>query len=332
MKLKITEGKVQRPIRFVAYGPEGIGKSTFASQFPAPLFIDVENGTSQLDVKRAPTPATWRDLLNTLDILIEDPGPFRTIVIDTADKAEQLLTEALLEENEVTTIEAIGGGYGKGYTALQERLYRDLLRRLDRLIGKGINVTILAHAQMRKFESPEDPPYDRWELKLSKKNSPLLKEWTDILMFTNYAVKVVEEKNKKVKAKGVAKRVMYFNHAPTHDAKNRFGLEDGQPLGFEPLKAIYDGITETVPERTMLTVDSPYEDIVEGDNILEDPRDVIIRRLSDEGIDALTFEAWCVATGRLAPGSHYTDLSGKTAEGMANNIEILLKQLKGEKK
>ena len=38
--LKIMEGKEKRPLKIVIYGPEGIGKSTFASKFPDPLFID----------------------------------------------------------------------------------------------------------------------------------------------------------------------------------------------------------------------------------------------------------------------------------------------------
>ena len=40
MDFEITKGTVQKPYKVVVYGPEGIGKSTFASHFPDPLFID----------------------------------------------------------------------------------------------------------------------------------------------------------------------------------------------------------------------------------------------------------------------------------------------------
>ncbi|VGS15292.1 phage protein [Streptococcus pyogenes] len=40
--MQITRGKRARAQRVVIYGPEGIGKSSFAAQFPEPLFIDTE--------------------------------------------------------------------------------------------------------------------------------------------------------------------------------------------------------------------------------------------------------------------------------------------------
>ena len=325
MKFKIEKGIQKRAIRLVAYGPEGIGKSTFASQFPEPLFIDTEGGTHRLDVARFPKPENWRDLCDMIDAVIDDPSVCRTLVIDTIDRAEDLLANQLMSEYSVDTIDKVGGGYGRGWTSLQERFQKDFLNRLDRVIAKGINVVLLAHALMRKFESPEDPPYDRWEMKLSKKVTPIVREWCDILLFINYEVKTVET-NGKAKARGKAKRVMYANHQPTYDAKNRYDLPDSMTLSFDPLKSIYEGETKPKKDRNKLEIDTPVTEPV--DTTLEDVRDVLLRRLSDQGIDQLRLEAWCVATGRLAPGSGYMDLSGTQAEGMLKNIDILIKELK----
>ncbi len=332
-KINITKGKIKSAIRFAVYGPEGVGKSSFCSQFPDPVFIDTEGGTKQLDLARFDQPESWNDFLEEIDAVIADPSICKTLVIDTVDRAEILLTEDILTENKVDSIEQVGGGYGKGYTMLAERWNKELMKRLDKLIVKGVNITLVAHATTRKFESPDNPAYDRYEMKLSKKIAPMVKEWCDILMFTNYAVKVVEDKNKKAKAKGHDKRVMYFKHDATYDAKTRFKLEDGQPLSFEPLRPIYEGETAPVPEHTALAVDSPHEGIVEGDEILEDPRAVLLRRLAEAGYDQLTFEAWCVATGRLAPGGHIEDLSDMTVNSMLGNIDTLINLLdKGGKK
>ena len=158
MKFTISRGKQKTAIRLCSYGPEGVGKSTFASKFPEPLFIDVEGGTKQLDVARFPTPATWADLLEEIDAVIEEPDVCRTLVIDTIDRAESLLIAAMLKESGKSSIEDYG--YGKGWTLLQERFLKDFLNRLDRVIAKGVNVVLLAHAMMRKLESPDDPPYD----------------------------------------------------------------------------------------------------------------------------------------------------------------------------
>ncbi len=325
MKFTITKGKQRSAIRLVAYGSEGIGKSTFASNFPDPLFIDIEGGTKQLDVARFPQPQTWHDLLEEIDAVIEEPEVCRTLVIDTIDRAETLLIGALLAESNVDSIEKYGGGYGKGYTALQERFQKDFLNRLDRLIAKGVNVTLLAHAQMRKLESPEDPPYDRWELKVSKKVAPIVKEWSDILLFMNYDVMTVEE-NGKTKARGKAKRKMHANHRPTYDAKNRFGLPDDMDLDYSEISKIYTDNIPPQPEHTELNVDTPTEGIVD-DDAQEDVRDVLVRELKKRKIAKTKFEAWLVTTGRLAPAGHVADLSGTMARTMLDNIDTLVAQL-----
>jgi hypothetical protein len=325
MKFTITKGKQKTAIRLCAYGAEGIGKSTFAAQFPDPLFIDVEGGTKQLDVARFPQPQTWNELLEMVDAVLEDPSVCRTLVIDTVDRAEMLLTAQLLKEANVDSIEKYGGGYGKGYTALAERFNKDLLMRLDKLIAKGVHVTLIAHAAMRKLESPDEPPYDRWELKTSKKISPLVKEWTDILCFMKYEQVVVEE-NGRNKAKGKAKRVMVFNHRPTCDAKNRYGLEDDLPLSFEPLRAIYEGETAPQPQPEMLDIENPAEGIIE-DNMKEDSRDVLLRNLKKAGVTPAAFGRWLAATDRPP----VAQLSGTAVQSMLNNIDVLVEQIKGGK-
>ena len=324
MKFEIKKGKIPSAIRLVAYGAEGIGKSTFASQFPDPLFIDTEGGTKQLDVARFPQPETWSEILAMIDAVIDEPDVCRTLVIDTIDRAETLLSTQLLAEAGVDSIEKYGGGYGKGYTAIQERMNKDLLMRLDKVIAKGVNVVLLAHAAMRKLESPDDPPYDRWELKVSKKVAPLVKEWADILLFMNYEIMVVEE-NGRARAKGQAKRRMHANHKPTYDAKNRYGLPDDMELSFFPLRAIYEGVVPKQKEKTELNVDTPTGVPVEGD-IKEDIRDVLVRRVEQEGFTREELEAWLVSSGR---GS-IEDLSTTAARNMLKHIDTLLKQLKGE--
>ena len=327
MKFKISKGKQKSAIRFCGYGAEGIGKSTFASHFPEPLFIDTEGGTKQLDVARFQTPETWGQLLEMIDAVIDEPDCCQTLVIDTIDRAEVLLTNQILQEAGLDSIEKFG--YGKGWTILSERFQKDLLNRLDRLIAKGVNVVLIAHAMMRKLESPDDPPYDRWELKTSKKVAPIVKEWADILAFMNYDITIIEE-NGRNKARGTAKRLIHFNHRPVYDAKNRYGLPDDAPLSFDVLKDVYAGTVPVRKEHNSLNVDTPTEGIVEGD-IAEDIRDVLVRRLEAKGVPSDSFEEWLRVTGRIAPEGSYMDLSGTAADSMINNIDILVKQIEGGK-
>lgn len=104
---------------------------------------------------------------------------------------------------------------------------------------------VIAHAQMRKFEQPDEMgAYDRWELKLQKKVAPLLKEWADMVLFLNYKTKLIRsDKTNSVKARG-GERVIYASHNPCWDAKNRHGLPDEFALSYEPLKPIFEVINE----------------------------------------------------------------------------------------
>jgi hypothetical protein len=216
-------------------------------------------------------------------------------------------------------------GYGKGYVYLSE-YFNELLKACDKCIAAGINVVFTAHAFMRKFEQPDEMgAYDRWELKVSKKIAPLIKEWTDILCFMKYEQVVIEE-NGRNKAKGKAKRIMIFNHRPTCDAKNRFGLEDDLPLSFEPLRGIYEGVVEPQPQPEILDIDNPHEGIV-TDDMREDSRGVLLRKLKEQGIQPGEFGAWLAKTERPA----IAQLSGTAVKSMLDNIDVLIEQIKGGK-
>ena len=239
--IPISKGKVETAKKVVTYGPEGIGKSTLASQFPDPVFIDTEGSTKELDVRRYPTPATWSDILAYVDDAISEI-PCKTLVIDTADWAEQLCIKAVCERMNVKGIEDIG--YGKGYVYVTEE-FGKLLTKCNGLIDKGVNVVFTAHAMMRKFEQPDElGAYDRWEMKLTKKSAPLLKEWADMVLFCNYKTNVItDDKTKSKKATG-GKRVMYASHHPCWDAKNRYSLPDQMDMSFEEIASLFTNIKQ----------------------------------------------------------------------------------------
>lgn len=243
--IKLSKGRQRMPLKVVVYGPEGIGKSTFASMFPAPIFIDTEGSTRHMDLVRVdPAPASWTELLTIVKQLAsaQYKDGYSTLVIDTADWAEKMCTEELCAKKQMDGIE--GFGYGKGFTYLAEE-FGKLLNALEDVIASGHNVVLNAHAMMRKFEQPDEiGSYDRWELKLQRKTAPLVKEWADMVLFANYKTTVVNVDDKgavkgKNKVQG-GRRVMYTSHHPCWDAKNRFGLPEEMP--FE-----YAGIAHLIP-------------------------------------------------------------------------------------
>ncbi len=270
--MEIIRGKQKRAQKVVVYGPEGVGKSTFASLFPNPLFIDTEGSTAELDVARTPEPSSWAMLMNQLE-WVKVNRSCGTLVIDTGDWAEKLCREYVCSQGGVKSIEDFG--YGKGYTKLAEA-WGKFLDKLTELIDAGIHVVINAHAQMRKFEQPEETgSYDRWELKLEKKTAPLTKEWADMILFANYEILVVNVDNHgaakgKNKARG-GKRVMYTQHHPAWDAKNRHGLEEKLDFDFGQIAHIFK---TPAPVHTVIAetkIAAPTETTLEAEGFTEAP-------------------------------------------------------------
>lgn len=248
MTLNINSGKISRAVKTVIYGTEGIGKSTLAAQFPSPLFLDMEGGTAQMDVRRIEKPESWLDLLNVVKEVAANPGICETLVLDTADWSEQLCVNHICQSNHVKSIEAFG--YGKGYTYIGEE-FAKLLNAFDAVIAAGMNVTVIAHAKQRKVELPDQVgAFDHWEMKVSKQVAPLLKEWADLLLFLNYKTTVITTETNSKKATG-GKRVMYTSHSPIYDAKNRNGLPEEIDLSFEPIAHIFQ-TSEPMPVKTPL--------------------------------------------------------------------------------
>ncbi len=263
MALEITSGKLNdQAQRVVVYGPEGIGKSTFAAQFPDAVFIDTEGSTKELDIRRLPVPSSWSYLMWEVDQVKQDPSICSTLVIDTADWAEKMCIEEMCSKHQVNGLE--GFGYGKGYVYLAEEFGRLLNKLTDLTDNLGINVVLTAHAMMRKFEQPDESgAYDRWELKLQKRTAPLVKEWADMILFANYETYVVKEgESKKAKARG-GRRVMYTTHHPCWDAKNRKGFPEKMDFDFS-------GIASAIPIKTIRSQETPVSQ-PSPDPIKEEP-------------------------------------------------------------
>ena len=121
--------------------------------------------------------------------------------------------------------------------------FQALLKSCDKCIEAGINIVFTAHAMMRKFEQPDEMgAYDRWEMKLTKKTAPLLKEWADMVLFCNYKTDVITDQNTKSKKATGGRRVMYTSHHPCWDAKNRYGLADSMPMSFDQIAHLFTNI------------------------------------------------------------------------------------------
>lgn len=246
-RYNITMDPVAKAVKFVVYGCEGIGKTTLVSKLPNVIFIDTEGSTEHMSVPRYPRPKSWAELLDMVQDAKNQPK-LQTLVIDTLDWADTLCSDGLCRKKQWASIE--DAGYGKGYVMLGEE-FGKLLNLLNDLAESGINVGFTAHAQLRKIEKPEETgAYDHWEMKCSKKVSPMVREWCDLMLFCNYKSMIIHGENRMQGNKITGnKRVMYANHQPTFDAKNRFGLPDEMSLDYNCIRHLFEKQTGIEPPQ-----------------------------------------------------------------------------------
>jgi hypothetical protein len=223
----VVRGRTVKPPRITIYGTEGAGKTTAASEAPNPIFIGVEDGTGLIDVARFPLPddVTLDDIRDAVAELTDKPHDYKTIVLDSLDWIEQVVWRDLCTEERVSSIEKVGKGYGKGYTAAFERtkaLVADLSRLRDK---RDMTIVMIAHAQVKTFLNPAGDDYDRYSPKLHKATAALWCEWSDVVGFLDQETLVVEDEDTG-RAKGIAtgKRLLHVTHAGGWYAKNRYSM------------------------------------------------------------------------------------------------------------
>lgn len=247
MKLgAVVRGKVERPMRVLLYGVEGVGKSTFAAAAPNPIFIAAEDGTAQLDVARFPEPKGWNEVFDAIDELATADHDYKTVVVDTLDWLEPLCWEHVVVQAKSTKITSIEDfGFGKGYVAALDQ-WRLLLARFEQLRARrGMHVVFLAHSWIKTFKNPEDADFDRYELKLHAKAGGLLKEWSDAVLFARYETFTnTDEKTKRTRGVSTGARVIHTQRTAAWDAKNRYDLPEALPLDWQ---AFADAVRAQAP-------------------------------------------------------------------------------------
>lgn len=219
------EKRTHKPPRILIYGPPKMGKSTFASLAPAPVFIQTEDGLDAIDVPAFPLAQSFGDVLNAIEQLATQEHDRQTVVMDSADWLERLIHNQVCKEQNVKSLESIG--YGKGYVFAIDmwRQYIDATNYLRD--NKNMVVINIAHSQIKRFENPETDAYDRYQIKMHDKASALLMENSDVILFVNEQVNITKSQegfSKRVRAIGEGERVLYTESRPSFVAGNRFSL------------------------------------------------------------------------------------------------------------
>jgi hypothetical protein len=225
----------RKPPRLLLYGTAGIGKTTLGMNSPAPVFLQTEE--SEVDCPTFGLLRTYGEIMDSLGALYNEPHDFKTVVLDSLDWLEPLIWRETCVVNGWVNIEA--PGFGKGYIAALDQ-WRALLDGFNALRDdRGMSVILLAHCEIKRFDSPETEPYDRYQIKLQTRASALVQEHVDAVLFCNYRVSTVKTElgfNKKAtRGVGGGDRLIYSNERPAFLAKNRYALPDSLQLSWDNL-------------------------------------------------------------------------------------------------
>ena len=222
--------------RVLVYGVEGIGKSTFAAGAPSPVFIQTEDGLGSLAVDHFPVATKVSDVLDAISTLFDGGHDFKTVVIDSLDWLETLIWRDIEAKYDAKDL-----AYGKGAIIAADK-WREILDGLTALRNdRGMAVILIAHTEIKRFDSPETEPYDRYQPKLQARSSALVREWCDAVLFANYKTLIKKDDvgfNKTV-SRGITngERLLFTSERPAYMAKNRYSLPESIPLSWEAFES-----------------------------------------------------------------------------------------------
>ena len=238
MSLMSTISKPKnRPVIATLLGDSGLGKTSTAATFPAPIVIRAEDGLQAIPEKHRPDAFPT---LSGVDDLWQQltEHQYKTVVIDSVTALERLFIQHIIDSDpkKPRSINQALGGYGAGLAAVAAMHQR--VRKACGVLNerKNMHVVFIGHADTETIELPDQDPYTRYNLRLGKKSVAPYVDDSDIVGFIKLTTFTTGDgERKKAISDGSRQLVCYATAANV--SKNRFGITDdiAVELGKNPL-------------------------------------------------------------------------------------------------
>jgi hypothetical protein len=225
------------PAKMVIYAEPKVGKTSFASQIEDVFFINIEGGLDYLErqVRSTPKLTTYDEVIAWLGYIYNSPD-FNAgcIVIDSLDWLESLAQEKLIKQEgakSITDPSIKAFAYHKGVVDAADMCVK-VIKWLDAIYSKrGIPSLLIAHSHVKTVDLPNQDPFSRHEMKLSKSLGARVNEWADLIIFAGYSFHVTKD--------GKAtepKRVIFAGGKASYIGGGRMKLTRELPLDYNELK------------------------------------------------------------------------------------------------
>jgi hypothetical protein len=230
--MQTTKGIQPKHRRVLLYGQHGVGKSTWASEAPSPIFLNFEDGLADIDCEATKPLKTIGEVNECLSWLLTQEHTYKTCVLDSIDWFEQIVMAQVAHEFGERSYQEIDYGKGAGRVAAG---WQWLLSNLDFLrTQRSMSVILLSHSRIEKFNNPSGVAYDRYVPDLCKISFGFVQEWCDEVLFAQFRVLTSEQKeafgSKRSIAVGGKERYILTSESAASMAKNRLRLPEELPM------------------------------------------------------------------------------------------------------
>lgn len=181
----------KKPSRILIYGEGGVGKTTFASKFPKPIFIATDPGCEMISCLQYPIAESFLQFKMNLDEAVKQDC-FSTIVIDSLTYLELLIDDYVCKKHKVTNLSEIGN-YSAGYVEMR-KTFSGVIETLEAAVRKGFIVVATAHTRTEYVPDYDSEGIDKKMVEIQrivpsidKKCLTQCSGWFDSIIFARVA-------------------------------------------------------------------------------------------------------------------------------------------------